>query len=58
MLSNLANDYENKIPMFAFEGFVDMILEVIKTDTGEVRTKACSIFEEFSCRNEESSACK
>lgn len=47
-LSNLAIGYENKIPMFGYEGFVDAILEVIKTDTGEARTKACSILWSFA----------
>ena len=47
-LSNLAIGYENKIPMFAYEGFVDAILQVIKTDTGEARTKACSILWSFA----------
>jgi hypothetical protein len=47
-LSNLAIGYENKIPMFAYPGFVDSILEVIKTDTGEARTKACSILWSFA----------
>lgn len=47
-LSNLAIGYENKIPMFAYPGFVDSILEVIETDTGEARTKACSILWSFA----------
>ncbi len=47
-LSNLAIGYENKIPMFAYEGFVDAILQVIKSDTGEARTKACSILWSFA----------
>ena len=47
-LSNLAIGYENKIPMFGYEGFVNSILEVIKTDTGEARTKACSILWSFA----------
>mmetsp|Transcript_9665 Transcript_9665/g.12237 ORF Transcript_9665/g.12237 Transcript_9665/m.12237 type:complete len:1363 (-) Transcript_9665:105-4193(-) len=47
-LSNLAIGYENKIPMFAYKGFVDSILQVIGTDTGEARTKACSILWSFA----------
>ena len=47
-LSNLAIGYENKIPMFLYDGFVDAILEVIRTDTGEARTKACSILWSFA----------
>jgi hypothetical protein len=47
-LSNLAIGYENKIPMFNYEGFVKSILKVIETDTGEARTKACSILWSFA----------
>lgn len=47
-LSNLAIGYENKIPMFNYDGFVDAILQVIETDTGEARTKACSILWSFA----------
>ncbi len=47
-LSNLAIGYDNKIPMFAYPGFVDAILNVIQTDTGEARTKACSILWSFA----------
>jgi len=47
-LSNLAIGYENKIPMFAYPGFVDAILKVIGTDSGEARTKACSILWSFA----------
>ena len=47
-LSNLAIGYENKIPMFLYDGFVDAILQVIETDTGEARTKACSILWSFA----------
>lgn len=47
-LSNLAIGYENKIPMFVYNGFVDSILQVIQTDTGEARTKACSILWSFA----------
>jgi len=47
-LSNLAIGYENKIPMFAYPGFVDSILQVIDTDSGEARTKACSILWSFA----------
>jgi hypothetical protein len=47
-LSNLAIGYDNKCPMFAYPGFVDAILNVIQTDTGEARTKACSILWSFA----------
>lgn len=47
-LSNLAIGYDNKIPMFNYPGFVDSILNVIQTDTGEARTKACSILWSFA----------
>ena len=47
-LSNLAIGYDNKIPMFAYPGFVDAILRVIETDDGEARTKACSILWSFA----------
>lgn len=47
-LSNLAIGYDNKIPMFAYPGFVDAILHVIDTDDGEARTKACSILWSFA----------
>lgn len=47
-LSNLAIGYDNKIPMFSYPGFVDAILNVIQTDTGEGRTKACSILWSFA----------
>lgn len=47
-LSNLAIGYDNKIPMFAYPGFVDAILHVIETDGGEARTKACSILWSFA----------
>jgi len=47
-LSNLAIGYDNKIPMFAYPGFVDSILHVIDTDNGEARTKACSILWSFA----------
>jgi hypothetical protein len=48
-LSYLAIGYEHKIPMFAYyPGFVDSILQVIDTDSGEVRTKACSILWSFA----------
>jgi hypothetical protein len=47
-LSNLAIGYDNKIPMFHYPGFVDSILNVIQTDTGEARTKACSILWSFA----------
>lgn len=47
-LSNLAIGYDNKIPMFNYPGFVETILEVIQTDTGEARTKACSILWSFA----------
>jgi len=47
-LSNLAIGYENKIPMFSYLGFVDAILQVIDTDVGEARTKACSILWSFA----------
>eukprot|EP00978_Attheya_sp_CCMP212_P014406 scaffold36658_cov61-Attheya_sp.AAC.2 len=47
-LSNLAIGYDNKIPMFAYPGFVDAILLVIDTDSGEARTKACSILWSFA----------
>ena len=38
-LSNLAIGYDNKIPMFSYPGFVDAILNVIQTDTGEASNK-------------------
>ena len=47
-LSNLAIGYDNKIPMYAYPGFVDAILHVIDTDVGEARTKACSILWSFA----------
>jgi len=46
-LSNLAIGYGNKIPMFRYLGFVEAILNVIQTDTGEAHTKACSILWRF-----------
>ena len=47
-LSNLAIGYDNKIPMFAYPGFVESIINVIQTDTGEARTKTCSILWSFA----------
>eukprot|EP00429_Kryptoperidinium_foliaceum_P004062 CAMPEP_0176007162 /NCGR_PEP_ID=MMETSP0120_2-20121206/3091_1 /TAXON_ID=160619 /ORGANISM="Kryptoperidinium foliaceum, Strain CCMP 1326" /LENGTH=1059 /DNA_ID=CAMNT_0017339915 /DNA_START=393 /DNA_END=3569 /DNA_ORIENTATION=+ len=47
-LSNLAIGYSNKSPMFHYPGFVESILNVIQTDTGEARTKACSILWSFA----------
>ena len=48
VLSNLAIGYENKIPMFSYPSFVDTILQVIDTDIGEARTKACATLRSFA----------
>jgi hypothetical protein len=42
-LSNLSIGYDNKIPNFAYPGFVDAILNVNQTELGE----ACSILWSF-----------